>query len=123
MVGALIPTLGYSLSPDVSCDGILEDEARHLGFNHIYMEDRFRDFYVQDRTEGAAKGQADHLHARLNAVLDMVPPIFDALNAEMKSAGIDREALFGRVREEACERLNKSIQTGRLLAERADAAD
>ena len=33
-------------------DGILDDEARHLGFNHIYLEDRFASLYRKDAGNG-----------------------------------------------------------------------
>ncbi len=96
------------------CDGILQDESRHLGFNHIYLEDRFRGLYEQG--DDAAQQLSDHLHARLDNVLDGVKPILEALHDELTHVGIDREALFGTVSDEAQRRLQKSIDAGRRVA-------
>jgi hypothetical protein len=101
------------------CHGILKDEARHLGFNHIYMEDRFRTLLVNGEPDASARAQAQHLESRLDAVLSKVSPIFDELDSEMKSIRIDREALLYRVGKEARQRLAKAIGMGRTLAERA----
>lgn len=102
-------------------NGILEDEARHLGFNHIYLEDRFAGLFKQD----AAGGQtySKHLHDRMQNVLDHVSPIFAALDPEITALGIDREHLMSRLSKEAKERLDKSIACGEKVAAGATAAD
>jgi len=102
-------------------NGILEDEARHLGFNHIYLEDRFAGLFKQD----AAGGQtySKHLHDRMQNVLDHVSPIFAALDPEITALGIDREHLMARLSKEAKERLDKSIACGEKVAAGATAAD
>ncbi|MCW8132390.1 MAG: ferritin-like domain-containing protein, partial [Planctomycetota bacterium] len=91
-------------------NGILEDEARHLGFNHIYLEDRFTGLFKKGAGEG--KSYSDHLHARMQDVIDKVNPIFDAVDADIRAVGIDRQHLFDRLSKEAFERLDKSIACG-----------
>ncbi len=99
---------------DIS-DGILLDEARHLGFNHIYLEDRFSGYWQKSGEE--AQAQSEHLHARLEKVIAKVPPIFDALKSELAEMGIDTEAVFEGLKNEAPWRLDKSIEAGRRVAQ------
>jgi len=102
------------------CDGILLDEARHLGFNHIYLEDRFSQLFQNESEEGNQfSGQ---LSRRLDAVLGYVDPIFEALDIELKGAGIDRHQLLDRLGKESKRRLSRSIKAGRKVAERAASA-
>lgn len=96
--------------------GILRDEARHLGFNHIYLEDRFGDLF-RDKPEQAERDAA-HLRQHLIDVLAFVPPMFDAVESELAEIGIDRHRLFDQLSKEAMERLDKSIASGKRLAER-----
>jgi len=96
--------------------GILRDEARHLGFNHIYLEDRFGDVFRGEPQEAEAFSR--NLHDRLEKVLDLVDPMFDAVDAELGEVGIDRYELLHVLSEEARDRLAKSIEAGRRLAER-----
>jgi hypothetical protein len=103
-------------------DGVLVDEARHLGFNHIYLEERFGNLFREG--EQAAAGYAEHLRSRLQAVLDKVPPLFDALENELVDLGIDRHRIFHDLGIEARERLDKSIRAGERLARaRAESSD
>ena len=103
-------------------DGILLDEARHLGFNHIYLEDRFSGFFETGREEGEA--QSRQLHGRLRRVLEHVQPILDALEAELAEMGIDSEKLLHDLGKEAAWRLDKSIEAGRRIADgKAEASD
>lgn len=95
-------------------DGILLDEARHLGFNHIYLEDRFSGLFGNGGEEGEA--QCEHLRGRLEKVLSGVRPILDALAAELTEMGIDPEALYYKLAQEAAWRLDKSIEAGRRVA-------
>ncbi len=97
-------------------DGILGDEARHLGFNHIYLEDHFCSLYVKQETEGVSA--SDHLHSRLQRVLDHVPPVFEQLDKELTEIGIDHHQVLEEVSEEAKRRLSRSIKAGRRLADR-----
>jgi len=96
------------------CDGILQDEARHLGFNHIYMEDRFCRLFAENGD--AAARQSAQLHERLHKVLGGVPPIIAALSAELTELGIDGEKLYATVCEESERRLDRSIEAGRRVA-------
>ncbi len=94
--------------------GILEDEARHLGFNHIYLEDHFAALAIKSAPE--ATDYAEHLRERLTAVLAAVPPIFKALDTELAEMGIDWHAIFDAVSQEASERLERSIERGGKIA-------
>ena len=98
--------------------GILRDEARHLGFNHIYLEDRFSRYFGG---HGDARAWSCHLHDRIEKVLAQVPPIFDALADEILAIGIDRDFLLDSVRREATERLEKAIEAGARIASRENA--
>jgi len=102
-------------------NGILEDEARHLGFNHIYLEDRFANLFKRTAADGRA--YAAQLHGRLQHVLAQVKPIFELLGADIKAIGIDQEQLLDRLAKEALERLDKSIRCGEKVAAGAIAAD
>jgi hypothetical protein len=105
---------------DIS-DGLLTDEARHLGFNHIYLEDRFGALERRDPAEAAAF--ATQLGARIEHVLEAVPPILRAIDSELSAIGIDRRRLFHDATEEARERLQKSIRAGRRAVAHGSAAD
>jgi len=96
-------------------DGILIDEARHLGFNHIYLEDRFSGLFKSDAEAG--RSQSEHLHARLQSVLAKVLPMIQALETELTEIGVDTAALFHQLGEEAAWRLDKSIQAGQRVAQ------
>ena len=101
-------------------DGVLLDEARHLGFNHIYLEDRFSDLHLNAEDQG--KAFAEQLHGRVDHVLSYLKPLLDALGPELDDIGIDRVEVFEKVGEEAQRRLAKSIQAGRRRAEGKQAA-
>ena len=94
------------------CAGILEDEARHLGFNHVYMSDRFKQIHETKGEEEAEKFAA-HLEKRRLHVLEGVAPILDALKNELKSIGLDREKIIDSVSTVTKRRLEKSILAGR----------
>ncbi len=95
-------------------DGILIDEARHLGFNHIYLEDRFCELYKS--SEEQAQAFSDRLHRRIDNVFAHFKPMLDALASELDDIGIDRVDLYDKVGEESRRRLDKSILAGRRLA-------
>jgi len=97
------------------CDGILQDESRHLGFNHIYLEDRFGTLFRDRPEEGQAL--ATHLRARVQHVLEGAAPVLTEMSTELAGIGIDREALFQTASEESLRRLNKSIAAGQRVAE------
>jgi len=96
------------------CHGILQDEARHLGFNAIYMEDRFKELFAGNG-DGASSARAG-LRNRLDTVLGHVPPMFDAVDRELAAIGIDQGALFDRLRTDATRRLDRAIERGRRAA-------
>ncbi|MCP3958085.1 MAG: ferritin-like domain-containing protein [bacterium] len=95
--------------------GVLRDEARHLGFNHIYLEDRFCELH--QNTEDQGRAYAEQLHARVDSVLGYLQPMLDALATELDEIGIDRIELFDKVGDEARQRLDRSIRAGHRLAE------
>lgn len=97
------------------CAGILEDEARHLGFNHIYIEEQFKKLYEAD--EAAADAKAQSLRERIDFVLQGVPPILDAIGTEMKEIGMDLEKVQHTLDRVAKDRLEKSISGGRRQAQ------
>ncbi len=94
--------------------GILEDEARHLAFNHIYLEDRFSQYFRKGLKEGEDFGEK--LRGRLSKVLASVPAIFDTLDADFKELGMDRHWLFEKLSEDAMNRLNRSVDAGANMA-------
>lgn len=96
------------------CDGILEDEARHLGFNQLYLEDRFKGLFTDD-PEAAGKASS-HLEERLRSVLAFVPPMFDDVESELEELGIDRGRVLAELEANTLHRLRKSIDRGRKLA-------
>lgn len=115
--------------------GILKDEARHLGFNHIYVEDRFKAMFrdptaashdgvrwkrrdVQEFESGSdgPDDVADRLTANLDQVLSFVPPILEALAVEVREMGIDREEILALLAEEARWRLARAVEAGRRIA-------
>lgn len=104
---------------DVS-DGILLDEARHLGFNHIYLEDRFSQLFLAEEQEGET--YSGQLAQRLQKVLDHVSPILEALDEELTDIGIDRHELLHDLGTEAKRRLERSIKAGRAVATRQEKA-
>jgi hypothetical protein len=85
------------------CNRILEDESRHLGFNHVFLEDRFAAPAGEDR---------DRLRRRLRAVLDYVPPILKGLDADIRGLGLDPDEFYGRLCEDVDRRLERSIAGG-----------
>lgn len=95
-------------------NGILEDEARHLAFNHIYLEDRFFLAFKESSTLGEKFGE--HLRKRLKTVLGSVPAIFNALDADLKVLGLDREMLYDRLCKDAMQRLERSVKSGADVA-------
>jgi hypothetical protein len=97
------------------CAGVLEDEARHLGFNHVYMCDRFKDIYQKDGEEEAEKF-ALHLEKRRQYVFEGVAPIFNALTKECESIGMDQEKVVHEVDRITKLRLEKAILAGRKAA-------
>ncbi len=92
------------------CEGILEDEARHLGFNHVYMSDRFKDLFQKDEKD--AQHFAQHLEKRRKYVLEGASPILKALEKECEIIGLDQEKIISEVDRMTKKRLEKSVQAG-----------
>jgi len=109
--------MNLDLDPLLSdiCAGILKDEARHLGFNQIYMEDRFKDLYLQGPAQ--VEAATAHLRNRIQRVLDCVPPMFDEVDKDLAAIGIDRRRIFAELESGANRRLARSIERGRRAAE------
>jgi len=95
-------------------DRILEDEARHLGFNHVFLEDRLG--AMASDGNGAAADLPDHLRRRLRAVLDYVPPILEGLDADIRALGVDRAGFYHRLHADVEKRLERSILCGKKMA-------
>lgn len=90
---------------------ILEDEARHLAFNHLWVEDRV----AGKGTDGRrlpAEAEAERIRGRVEEVLAMVPPILDALEPDMIVIGVPRRDLEESIFEESRRRIGKSIESG-----------
>ena len=105
------------LLSDIS-DGILGDEARHLGFNHIYLEDRFAGLYATDAEKDTQEAEdfKSRLTKHLDYVLDGVGPIFEGLKAELDGIGLERDRVLDKLRRETHRRLRRSIEAGRRVA-------
>lgn len=90
---------------------VLEDEARHLAFNHLWVEDRVSGLGAgEDPSRAAAEGA--RIRGRVEQVLAKVPPILDELEADMATFGIDRGDLQESIFEESRRRIEKSIASG-----------
>lgn len=87
---------------------VLADEARHLAFNHLWVEDRVSGLDAPDRAEA----EAGRIRARVDEVLAMVPPILDELEADMATFGIDRADLQESIFDESRRRIERSIGDG-----------
>jgi hypothetical protein len=92
------------------CDRILEDETRHLGFNHVFLADRFQEARRAGRRD--VDETVERLAGRLRTVLDLVPPILRDLDAEIRGLGIDPEAFLAGLRVECEARLCKCVRAG-----------
>ncbi len=114
-------------------DGILDDEARHLGFNHVYLEDRFAGLHNRDseaqknggREDDGSEAEAllERLHRRIDLVMEKLPPVFDRLRREFDDLGVERERVVTEVEREAHRRLGRSAKAGKRLASAGSGAD
>lgn len=94
------------------CSRTLEDEARHLGFNHVFLEDRSQRVFEKAGAE-AEELWADQLRARLEEVLETVPPMLEELGEAPRGVGIDPVELHDQLVVETRRRLEKAIESGR----------
>lgn len=90
---------------------VLEDEARHLAFNHLWVEDRIAGKGADGRRL-PAEAEAERIRQRVEEVLAMVPPILDALAPDMVVIGVPRRELEESIFEESRRRIDKSIESG-----------
>ncbi|MCA8979529.1 MAG: ferritin-like domain-containing protein [Planctomycetes bacterium] len=90
---------------------ILDDEARHLAFNHLWVEDRVAGKGA-DGNRLPAEEEARRIRGRVEEVLEMVPPILDALQPDIVTLGISRPDLEESIFEESRRRIEKSIESG-----------
>jgi hypothetical protein len=95
-------------------EGILRDEARHLGFNHVYLEERFAEVWARGRGEGEASSEL--LERRLRSVLDLAPPMLGRMSAELDEIGVEWRAMLEQLELETSERLRTSVQRGAQVA-------
>jgi len=100
---------------------ILEDEARHLGFNHVFLEDRSWNRFKGEVPHAVdAEAWVEHLKARLDDVLHSVPPMLEGLDSELRGVGMDPGELFERLTEDTHRRLAKSLDSGARRAREAE---
>jgi hypothetical protein len=67
---------------------------------------------------------AETLRAQLDSVLEMVPPMLEGLDTELRDLGMDPDEIFAKLGKESVWRLDKSISAGeRVAAGRAEASD
>ena len=95
--------------------GILEDEARHLAFNHLYMEQRFYEVYEKSLEEG--REAASFLRGKLEHVLGYAEPLLEAIGPELDEMDIDWRKMLASARAETTERLERSIDRGSRVAD------
>jgi len=92
------------------CDGILEDEARHLGFNRLYTEDRVRKLQLEDPALAQAFETA--LQERLDGILEAAPLLFGALETELDEMGFRHADVLEKLGVDARKRMDKAIAAG-----------
>ena len=90
---------------------ILEDEARHLAFNHLWVEDRIAGKGA-DGDRIPAEQEAERMRARVEEVLEMVPAILDALEPDLRTLGVPRKDTEESIFEESRRRIEKAIGSG-----------
>lgn len=122
MVGSLISEVlaqrvlqefrDLDLDPVLSeiCHRVLVDEARHLAFNHAFLEDRFGSVLGGDVARDAEEAR---LRARCELVLERVPPMFEALAAELRELGMRAEEVQHDVFRNSRRRLDASLAAAR----------
>lgn len=75
-------------------DGILKDEARHLAFNRIYLDERIRQVIGLD---GDPRELLGMIQTRRDQVLEKARPIFRALGSELAEMGASWEDIVGQL--------------------------
>ncbi len=92
-------------------DRILGDEARHLGFNRIYVEDRIAELERQDPER--AQACAGRLGERLEKILAAAPVLLGSLDKELEEIGFETDIVLTSLAEEARKRMTRAIDTGK----------
>lgn len=89
-------------------DRILDDEARHLGFNRVFLEDRaYQSLAAKERPD---EDLGEQMRRRLAGVLESVPPMFDSLSKDMLAVGLDPGEIYEETCAETAKHLEKAIQ-------------
>ena len=109
---AMTEFLRLDLDPALSqiCEGILRDEARHLAFNRIYIEDHLAGLKAGD--SGAAEACAHRLTAQMEKILAEIPDFLGTLKTEFSDIGFQTEMVIEELRVEARQRMQRSIASG-----------
>ena len=110
--------LRLDIDPTLSqiSDRILGDEARHLGFNRVYVEDRTAELQREDPARAGAF--ADRLHTRLEKVVAYAPKLFEALDTELREMQFDTASILDTLADESRSRMKKAIASGLRMAEK-----
>ena len=95
-------------------DRILVDEARHLGFNRIYIEDQVAQIGREDAEKAVAYG--DRLVAWLESVLESVPVALGSIGKELREIEFDFDTVIDCLAEESRSRLERAIRAGHRAA-------
>lgn len=90
---------------------ILGDEARHLGFNRIYLEDHLASLETRNPEEAAAC--AVRLEERLDLVLGGLPDFLRSIEAELREIGFETDRVLTEVDAETRSRMRRAIDAGR----------
>lgn len=91
-------------------DRILVDEARHLGFNRIYIEDRIAEIGRDDEEKAVAYG--DQLAKRLETVLQAVPVVLGSIGNELREIEFAFDTVIDCLADESRKRLEGAIRAG-----------
>jgi hypothetical protein len=101
------------------CERILNDEARHLGFNRIFTEDHVAALQASDPAEATECGRG--LVERVDMVLDAASSFMHSLEGDLDDVGFDLEAVEGEIREESRSRIKRAVAAGVKAGEKLEA--
>ncbi|MEE2777578.1 MAG: ferritin-like domain-containing protein [Acidobacteriota bacterium] len=99
------------------CEGILRDEARHLSFNRIYIEDHLAGLEASDPAVAEACGV--RLTDHMESLLAGVPEFLGSMRADFDDIGFQTEMVVEELRVEARQRMERSVAKGRDRGSRA----
>lgn len=92
------------------CERILNDEARHLGFNRIFTEDHIASIHAVDPAE--AKACVEGLESRLEFVLEGLVEFLSTMKPDFVDIGFDMDRVIGEIHEECRSRMHRAITAG-----------